>query len=83
MLDRPAQLLRADCTYLESLLFAWCDPRPPCSQVACKLTSPYPFPPHSNFPSPQGFPKSVERPSKTTSLFPTRLLTSEDECKWF
>ncbi len=39
-------------TYLESLLFAWCDPRPPWSQVACKLTSPSPFPPHSIFPPP-------------------------------
>jgi hypothetical protein len=53
-------------TYL-ALLFAWCDPRPPWSQVACKLTSPSPFPPRSNFPTPQGFPKSIVGPSKTTS----------------
>ncbi len=54
-------------TYLESLLSAWCDPRPPWSQVACKLTSLSPFPPHSNFPTPHGLPKSIVRPSKTTS----------------
>jgi hypothetical protein len=54
-------------TYLESLLFAWCNPRSPWSQVACKLTSPSPFPPHSNFPTPHGFPKSIVCHSKTTS----------------
>ncbi len=58
---------RVPLTYLESLFFAWCDPRPPWSQVACKLTSP--FPPHSNFPTPHGFPKSIVRPSKTTSRY--------------
>ncbi len=40
---------------------------PPWSQVARKLTSPSPFPPHSNFPTPLGFPKSTVRPSKMTS----------------
>jgi hypothetical protein len=39
-------------TYLESLLPVWCDPRPPWSQVACKLTSPSPFP----FPAPNRSP---------------------------
>ncbi len=38
---------RVPLTYLETLLSVWCDPRPPWSQVACKLTSPSPFPPHS------------------------------------
>jgi hypothetical protein len=37
---------------LESLLSVWCNPCPPWSQVACKLTSPSPFPPHSLFPPP-------------------------------
>jgi hypothetical protein len=52
--------------------------RPPWSQVARKLTShspfpphslpiPFPFPPPSNFPSPRGFPKSTAHPTKTTS----------------
>ncbi len=50
-------------TYLESLLFVWCDPRPPWSQVACKLTSPSPF----HFPAPNGSPNSIVRPFKTTS----------------
>jgi hypothetical protein len=62
---------------LESLLLTW-NPsscvvrsRPPWSQVACKLTSPSPFPPHF-LPilisqPPRGFPKSIVRPSKTTS----------------
>jgi hypothetical protein len=36
---------------------------PPWSQVACKLTSSSPF----QFPAPHGFPKSVVRPSKTSS----------------
>ncbi len=35
---------RVPLTYLESLLSMWCDPCPPWSQVACKLTSPSPFP---------------------------------------
>jgi hypothetical protein len=58
---------RDPLTYLESLLSMWCDPRPPWSQVACKLTSPSPFSPHSLFPPPNGFPNSIVRPSKTTS----------------
>ncbi len=59
--------------FLESLLLTW-DPsscvvrsRPPWSQVARKLTSPSTFPPHSNFPTPQGFRKSIVRPTKMTS----------------
>jgi hypothetical protein len=51
---------RVPFTYLESLLSVWCDPCPPWSQVACKLTSPSPFPP-------QRFPNSIMRPSTTTS----------------
>ncbi len=41
--------------------------RPPWSQVARKLTSPSPFPPHSKFPSPQGIPSLIVRPIKMTS----------------
>jgi hypothetical protein len=50
-------------TYLESLLFLWCDPCPPWSQVARKLASPSPF----QFPDPPGFPQIIVRPSKMTS----------------
>ncbi len=41
--------------------------RPPWSQVAHKLTSPSPFPPHSKFPTPRGFPEWFVRLTKTTS----------------
>ncbi len=67
------------------LLLTWNPPscdrnRPPRSQVACKLTlpcpTPHPNPPPSKFPEPQ-------LPSASLRLFPTRLLTSEDEYKWF
>ncbi len=50
-------------TYLESLLLCGAIP----SQVTHKLTSPSSFPPHSKFPSPQGFPSSIVHPTKTTS----------------
>jgi hypothetical protein len=62
---------RVPPTYLESLLFVWCDPRPPWSQVARKLTSPSPFPPHSIFPPSNGSPNVIVRPFKMTS--PHRL----------
>ncbi len=54
--------------------FAWCDrvhlgprllvnwPPPPHS-----ILIPSPFPPHSNFPTPRGFPKWIVRLTKTTS----------------
>jgi hypothetical protein len=65
----PCQFL----PFLKSLLLTW-NPsscvvrsRPPWSQVARKLTSPSPFPPHSKFPSPQGIPNLIMRPTKTTS----------------
>jgi hypothetical protein len=54
---------RVPLTYLESHLSVWCDPRPPWSQFACKLTSPFPCP----FPTPNGFPNSIVCPPKTTS----------------
>ncbi len=57
---------RVPLTYLESLLSVWCDPCPPWSQVACKLTSPSPFFPHSLFPPPT-VPNPIMRPSTTTS----------------
>ncbi len=41
--------------------------RPPWSQVARKLTSPSPFPPHSKFSSPQGITSLIVRLTKTTS----------------
>ncbi len=53
-------------TYLESLLL--------CGTILSTLVSlpiPSPFPPHSNFPTPRGVPKSIVRPTKTTSR--TRL----------
>jgi hypothetical protein len=39
---------------------------PPWSQVTRELASPFLFPPHSKFPSPQGFPSLIVRPTKTT-----------------
>jgi hypothetical protein len=54
--------------------------RPPWSQVARKLTSP--FPPHSNFffpRPPRGFPKSIVRPTKTTSWSRLHLVRNS----WF
>ncbi len=44
--------IQVPLTYLESLLSVWRNPCPPWSQVACKLTSPSPFP----FPAPNGSP---------------------------
>ena len=65
----PCQFL----PFLKSLLLTW-NPsfcvvrsRPPWSQVGPKLTSLSPFPPHSKFPSPQGTPSLIVRPTKTTS----------------
>jgi hypothetical protein len=59
--------------FLKSLLLTW-NPsfcvvrsRPPWSQVGPKLSSLSPFPPHSKFPSPQGTPSLIVRPTKTTS----------------
>jgi hypothetical protein len=71
--------VNSPCKFLlpfESLLLTW-NPsscvvrsRPPWSQVAHKLTSPFhslAIPSHSNFPNPRGFPKSTAHPTKTTS----------------
>ncbi len=58
----PCQLLPFSLTYLESLLCV-VRSRPPWTKIARILTSP----PHSNFPTPQGFPKPTVRPTKTTS----------------
>jgi hypothetical protein len=65
----PCQFL----PFLGSLLLTW-NPsscvvrsRPPWPQVARELTSPFPSPPHSKLPSPQGFPSLIVRPTKTTS----------------
>jgi hypothetical protein len=72
----PCQFL----PFLKSLLLTW-NPsfcvvrsRPPWSQVARKLTSPSPFPPHSKFASPQGIPKLIVRPTKTTSRSRLRIV---------
>ncbi len=43
-------------TYLESLLWVWCDLCPLWSQVACKLTSPLLFPSPFPFPAPNSSP---------------------------
>jgi hypothetical protein len=67
-------------TCWESLLFAWCDHRPPWSQVACKLTSPSPFPPHSLFPH-QRFPNSIMRPSTTTSWHRLHLVRHKTDLR--
>jgi hypothetical protein len=40
--------------------------RPPWSQVACKLISPFPSPPHSKIPTSWGFPELNMRLAKTT-----------------
>ncbi len=68
-------------TYLESLLSVWCDPCPPWSQVACKLTSPSPNPPHSLFPPPT-VPQSNYAPlyddiTTPTSFSPAQVLLME------
>jgi hypothetical protein len=66
--NSPCQLPLIHPFYLLGIPHSvWCDPCPPWSQVACKLTSPSPFPPHSLFPLPNGFPNSIVHPSKTTS----------------
>jgi hypothetical protein len=41
--------------------------RPPWSQVARKLISPFPSPPHSKFPTPWGSPELNMRLTRTTS----------------
>jgi hypothetical protein len=69
----PSPFANSLCYSLESLLLTWnpssCVVRshPPWSQVACKLTSPSPTLPIPNSHSPQGFPKLIVRPTKTTS----------------
>ncbi len=69
---------RVPLTYLESLLSVWCDPRPPWSQVAGKLTSPSPFP----FPAPNGSPNSIVRPPKTTSRHQLHLVRKNTFISW-
>ncbi len=59
---------RVPLTYLESLLSVWCDPCPPWSQAACKLTSPSPFP----FPPPT-VPQINYAPSYDDITTPTSL----------
>ncbi len=53
-------------TYLETLLDV-IGSRPPWSQVARKLISPFPSPPHSKIPTPWGFPELNMCLTKTTS----------------
>ncbi len=53
-------------TYLETLLDV-IGSRPPWSQVAHKLISPSPSPPHSKIPTSWGFPELNVRLTKTTS----------------
>jgi hypothetical protein len=47
-------------------LLVWCDPVHLGPRLLVNWP-PSPFPPHSNFPTPRGFPKSTVRPTKTTS----------------
>jgi hypothetical protein len=73
----PIPLAIPLCQFLVSLLLTWnpstcvVQSRPPWSQVARKLTSPSPFPPHFlPIPisrPPQGFPRSIVHPTKMTS----------------
>jgi hypothetical protein len=84
--NSPCQFL----PFLESLLLTWNSSfcvvrfRPPWSQVARKLTSPSPFPPHSKFLSPQGFPSLIVRPTKTTSWSRLRIVRiNTNEEKYF
>jgi hypothetical protein len=59
--------------------------RPPWPQVARKLTSPSPFPPHSNFLTSRGFPKSILRLPEMTSrsrLYTVRNNGVPDYRKW-
>ncbi len=56
--------------YLLGTLLAVIGSRPPWSQVACKLISPFPSPPHSlptQNPGPLGFAQPNVRLTKTTS----------------
>ncbi len=66
-------------TYLETLLGV-IGSRPPWPQVTCKLTSPFPSPPHS-LPIPNSHhPRSIVRLTKTTSW--TRLLMVWNKDYW-
>jgi hypothetical protein len=65
---------RVPLTYLETLLSARCNPRPPWSQVACKLTSPSPF----HFPAPNGSPNSIVRSPKMTSRYRLHLVRNRN-----
>jgi hypothetical protein len=72
--------------FLKSLLLTW-NPSfcvvwscKPWSQVACKLTSSSPFPPHSKFPSPQGIPSLNVRPTKTTSRSQLHIVRNNCDC---
>ncbi len=69
----PLPISLAYSPFPESPLLTW-NPsscvvrsRPPWSQVAHKLTSPFPSLPIPNFHPPRGFPKSIVRPTKTRS----------------
>ncbi len=62
-------------TYQETLLFVQCDPRPPWSQVAHKLTSPSP----SQIPIAPGFPRSIA-PYQDDIAIPT--LHSSEQSKY-
>jgi hypothetical protein len=53
--------------YLLETLLAVIGSRPPWSQVARKLISPFPSPPHSKIQTPWGFPELNMRLTKTTS----------------
>ncbi len=53
--------------YLLGTLLAVIGSRPPRSQVARKLISPFPPLPHSKIPTPWGFPELNTRRTKTTS----------------
>jgi hypothetical protein len=65
---RTLPCFQVPLTYLEFLLCVWCDPCPPWSQVACKLTSsPLPFPSPMSLPVPQWFPILIVCPSTMTS----------------
>ncbi len=73
-------------TYLETLLDV-IGSRPPWPQVTCKLTSPFPSPPHSKFPTPRGYPELNMRLTKTTSRFrlqgPEQILLKRLPCLFF
>jgi hypothetical protein len=69
-------------SYLETLLDV-IGSRPPWSQVARKLISPSPSPPHSKIPTPWGFPELNVRLTKTTSrIWLTRSRTLQLSFLW-